>query len=160
MMNTLFGQVERTGVMAALLLGFAVSPLCAQQADQEPGARAHGASLSAAPKRWDHTLMTGNGELGVIPMLRVANETITLSHDQLMLRSRKPNLPDVSHVLPKVRQLIAEKKHREARGLWTGTIDKTYDYRGPDTFHPAMDITVDQTGMDPTTATDVRRYIN
>lgn len=126
----------------------------------KPGARTHSASLSAAPKRWDHTLMTGNGELGAIPMLRLANETITLSHDQLMLRSQKPTLPDVSHVLPKVRQLIAEKKYEEARSLWTGTIDKTYDYRGPDTFHPAMDITVDQTGMDPATAADVRRYIN
>ena len=77
---------------------------------EDPRARAHGASLAAAPKRWDHTLMTGNGELGAIPMLRLANETITLSNDQLMLRSQKPNLPDVSHVLPKVRQLIAEKK--------------------------------------------------
>ena len=104
--------------------------------------------------------MTGNGELGAIPMLRVAYETITLSHDQLMLRSQKPNLPDVSHVLPKVRQLIAEKKYKEARSLWTGTIDRTYDYRGPDTFHPAMDITVDQHGMDPATATDIRRHIN
>ncbi len=122
--------------------------------------RSYGASLSAAPSRWDHTLMTGNGELGAIPMLRIANETITLSHDRLMLRSQKPNLPDVSHILPIVRQLIAEKKYKEAHNLWTGTIDKDYDYRGPDTFHPAMDITVDQSGVAPTTAADVRRFID
>ena len=126
----------------------------------KPGARAHCASLLSAPSRWDHTLMTGNGELGAIPMLRLANETVTLSHDQLMLRSRKPNLPDVSHILPKVRQLIAERKYKEAKGLWTSTINKAYDYRGPDTFHPAMDVTVDQLGVDPATATDIRRHID
>lgn len=126
----------------------------------KPGARAHGASLSSAPSRWDHTLMTGNGELGAIPMLRLANETVTLSHDQLMLRSQKPNLPDVSHVLPQVRQLIADRKYRQAGGLWTGAINKSYDYRGPDAFHPAMDMTVDQSGIDPATATDIRRRID
>jgi len=104
--------------------------------------------------------MTGNGELGAIPMLRLANETVTLSHDQLMLRSRKPNLPDVSRILPKVRQLIAKRKYQDAKKLWTSTIDKTYDYRGPDAFHPAMDVTVDQLGIDPAKSTDQRRYVN
>lgn len=122
--------------------------------------RAHAASLSSAPTQWDHTLMTGNGELGAIPMLRVDGETVTLSHDQLMLRSQKPNLPDVSSVLPKVRQLIAERKYKEAKDHWTGAIDEKYDYRGPDAFHPALDITVDQFGVDPATATDVRRCID
>ena len=163
-MNNRTRIVEKLSTVAlvAMLIGPAVCSavgtrsIAAEQ--NKPVARAHSASLSRAPSRWDHTLMTGNGELGAIPMLRLANETVTLSHDQLMLRSRKPNLPDVSHILPKVRQLIAERKYKEAGSLWTGTINKGYDYRGPDTFHPAMDVTVDQFGME--TISNQRRHIN
>ena len=123
-------------------------------------ARAHRASLAKAPSRWDHTLMTGNGELGAIPMLQITNEHITLSHDRLMLRSRKPTLPDVSHTLTEVRRLIAERKYGVAKELWTKTIDEDYDYLGPDSFHPALDITIDQLGMDRDAVTDVRRSID
>ncbi|MEE9602929.1 MAG: glycoside hydrolase N-terminal domain-containing protein, partial [Thermoguttaceae bacterium] len=146
--------------VVTLLVSFVASPLYSQQTQQQPEVRAHSASLSRAPSRWDHALMTGNGSLGAIVMTRLPNETITLCHDQLMLRSQKPNMPDVSHILPEVRKLIAQRKYRDAKGLFEGMIKKTYDYRGPDPFHPAMDITVDQKCIEAAIATDVRRVLD
>lgn len=115
-------------------------------------------SLSQAAQCWEHAMPTGNGRVGALVRGIVQQETVTLTHDSLFIRSRKPTLPDVSMHLPKMRAMIARGRYKEAARFFQGKIMETYDYRGPDSFHPAFDITLDMAASNP--RADVRRVVD
>jgi len=115
-------------------------------------------TMSQAGQRWDRGLPTGNGRLGAMVYGNVANETIILNHDSLFIRSEKPVLPDVSEHVPEMRKMVAEGRYVEAEEFFEGKIRQDYDYRGPDSFHPAFNITVDMPVEGK--AEDVRRAVD
>ena len=109
----------------------------------EASGRKHEMTLSNATSRWDHAMPTGNGQVGALAFGNVQQETVILTHDSLFIRSRKPTLPNVSGHLPKMREMIAKGRYEEARRFFEGKINEKYDYRGPDSFHPAFNVMVD-----------------
>jgi len=114
--------------------------------------------LAGAAEQWDHAMPTGNGQVGAMVFGDVQHETILLNHDSLFIRSEKPILPDVSKHVPKMRRMIAEGRYLEAQQFFEGKIRERYDYRGPDSFHPAFNATIDMPTADQ--ITDERRSVN
>ncbi|MDF7797972.1 glycoside hydrolase N-terminal domain-containing protein [Pontiellaceae bacterium B1224] len=57
---------------------------------------------------WKEALPSGNGVMGAAVYGAVHKETILLTHDDLWHEVVTDELPDVSHVLPKVRELLAK----------------------------------------------------
>ena len=115
-------------------------------------------SFAAPAKQWDHAMPTGTGRVGALVFGNVARETIIVTHDSLFIRSEKPTLPDVSMHLPEMRRMLAAGRYAEAKTFFGGKIREKYDYRGPDSMHPAFNITVDMAGS--TSPVDVRRVVD
>jgi len=105
--------------------------------------RKHEMTVPRAAERWDHAMPTGNGRIGALIFGNIPHETILLNHDSLFIRSEKPVLPDVSQYVPEMRQMIAEGRYDEAKPFFQSKIDENYEYRGPDSFHPAFDVIID-----------------
>ncbi len=63
---------------------------------------------------WREGIPAGNGKLGALVYGGVRKETIMLSHSHLWWNEITLELPDVSDCLPKVRQLLLDKKPFEA----------------------------------------------
>jgi alpha-L-fucosidase 2 len=101
---------------------------------------------------------TGNGQVAAMVFGNIANETVVLNHDSLFIRSVKPKLPDVSHHLPKLREMLDERQYNQAQAFIENEVDRLYDYRGPDPYHPAFNISVDMHNAED--ATDERRVVN
>jgi len=120
--------------------------------------RKHEMILSGVAEQWDHAMPTGNGQVGAMVFGDVQHETILLNHDSLFIRSEKPVLPDVSEHVPKMRRMIAEGRYQEAQQFFEGKISESYDYRGPDSFHPAFNVTIDMPTAEQ--ITDERRSVN
>ena len=122
-----------------IIVAFFASNLSAS----ELSTRAHDMTLSSAAKKWEHAMPTGNGQIGALVYGDIENETVILTQDALFIRSEKPELPKVSEHLPKMREMIAAGQYEKARLFFKQKIDQNYDYRGPDSFHPAFNITVE-----------------
>ena len=120
--------------------------------------RNHEMSLSRAAERWDHAMPTGNGRVGALVFGNIQNETILLNHDSLLMRTRKPTLPDISEHLPKLRQLIIQGKYGEADQYFKDMSEIEYDHQGSDSFHPAFNVTIDMPASHQ--ITDERRMVN
>ena len=132
--------------------------LVSRPSEQSRTHRKYQMSLAGAAKRWDLAMPTGSGRIGAMVFGDISNETIVLNHDSLFIRSEKPKLPDVSHHLPKLRKMLAEGKYDEAQMFIEEEIDRLYEYRGPDPYHPAFNITVDM--PQAKNVTDARRIVN
>jgi len=120
--------------------------------------RKHEMTVPRAAERWDHAMPTGNGRIGALVFGNIPHETILLNHDSLFIRSEKPVLPDVSQYVPEMRQMLAQGRYHEAKLFFQSKIDETYEYRGPDSFHPAFDVVIDM--PDAGQITHERRHVN
>ncbi|MBD3378754.1 hypothetical protein GF406_27250 [candidate division KSB1 bacterium] len=127
----------------ASLLAIIIPLFSSNLSAREHSSRSHGMTLSSAAKKWEHAMPTGNGQIGALVFGDIENETVILTHDALFIRSEKPELPNVSEHLPKMRDMIAAGQYEKARLFFKQKIDQNYDYQGPDSFHPAFNITVD-----------------
>ncbi|SFV05715.1 glycoside hydrolase family 95 protein [Pseudoduganella namucuonensis] len=68
--------------------------------------------------RWEEALPLGNGRLGAMVFGRVAQERIQLNEDTLWAGAPyTPDNPDALATLPRVRELIAEGRYKEATDL-------------------------------------------
>jgi len=65
-------------------------------------------------EEWREALPTGNGRIGAAVYGAVGEETIMINHGRLRHWGNLPELPDVSHSLPKVRALIDAGEYLEA----------------------------------------------
>ena len=112
---------------------------------------AHSASLpvpergfiSARPAaNWEEGLITGNGTLGLNAYSRPNEERIIFNHEELFMPMGEPTVPpDQSKDLPKIRQLIAEGKYKEAEVLqFENSGQEGFMY--PDFYVPAFDLTI------------------
>ena len=120
--------------------------------------RKHEMTVAKSAEQWDRAMPTGNGRIGALIFGNIPHETILLNHDSLFIRSEKPVLPDVSQYVLVMRQMIAEGRYDEAKSFFQSKIDENYEYRGPDSFHPAFDIIIDMPGANQ--ITNERRHVN
>ncbi len=91
---------------------------------------------------WEEGLITGNGTLGLNAYSRPNKERIIFNHEELFMPMGEPTVPpDQSADLPKIRQLIAEGKYKEAEVLqFENSGQKGFMY--PDFYVPAFDLTI------------------
>jgi len=120
--------------------------------------RKHEMSLSQSAQHWDHAMPTGNGRVGALVFGNIQNETILLNHDSLLIRTRKPTLPDISEHFPKLRQMIAQGKYEEADQYFKDMSKIEYGHQGSDSFHPAFNVTIGMPASDQ--IIDERRTVN
>lgn len=73
---------------------------------------------------WREGTPIGNGFHGGLVYGAAANERIMLTHANLWREGRQPELPDVSYVLPKMRELILDGKVPEADRLIADELQK------------------------------------
>jgi len=89
---------------------------------------------------WEENLITGNGTLAISAFSRPLDERIIFNHERLFMPMGAPHVPpDQSEHLPKLRQLIEDRKYKEAEELQfelTGQDGFMY----PDYFVPAFDL--------------------
>ncbi len=67
--------------------------------------------------KWRDALPSGNGTLGAAVYGAVHDETVLLTHEDLWHGATTPDLPDVSGLLPKIRELQQKGRVREASDL-------------------------------------------
>lgn len=71
---------------------------------------------------WREGLPSGNGFVGASVYGAVQEETIQLGHADLWHWGKKDPLPDASHTLPEVRELMSQDKYLDASWLLTNTL--------------------------------------
>ena len=93
---------------------------------------------------WEEGLITGNGTLGLNALSRPNDERIIFNHEELFMPMGAPFVPkDQSADLPKIRQLIAEGKYKEAEALqFENSGQKGFMY--PDFYVPAFDLVINR----------------
>lgn len=99
--------------------------------------------LSSQPaENWEQGLITGNGTLGLNALSRPNEERIIFNHEELFMPMGEPLVPvDQSTDLPKIRELIAEGKYKEAERLqFENTGQEGFMY--PDFYVPAFDLVI------------------
>lgn len=97
---------------------------------------------SCAAKSWEEGLITGNGTLGLNAYSRPNDERIIFSHEELFMPMGQPTVPrDQSEDLPKIRQLIAEGKYKEAEILQFKNSGQA-GFMYPDFYVPAFDLKI------------------
>jgi alpha-L-fucosidase 2 len=90
---------------------------------------------------WQDALPTGNGSIGALVCGNISNEIIMLNHEDLWFRSEKPQPPDISSIIPKVRQLLHQGLYSEANALLRKELkDRGYPRGHIDPYHPAFDV--------------------
>jgi len=110
--------------------------------------------LSAQPaSNWEEGLITGNGILGLNALSRPNDERIIFNHEELFMPMGAPFVPvDQSADLPKIRQLIAEGKYKEAEKLQFDNSGQA-GFMYPDFYVPAFDLSINRQASGP-----VRNY--
>jgi len=97
---------------------------------------------------WREGTPIGNGLHGALVYGAAANERIMLTHTYLWREKRQPEMPDVSDVLPKMRELILAGKMPEADGLIVAAL-RERGYEPHDAYpFPACDIRIDHALVD------------
>lgn len=101
--------------------------------------------ISSQPAaNWEEGLITGNGTLGLNAYSRPNAERIIFTHEELFMPMGAPFVPvDQSASLPKIRQLIAEGKYKEAERLQFENSGQA-GFMYPDFYVPAFDLTINR----------------
>ena len=91
--------------------------------------------------RWQDALPCGNGEIGALVYGNIADELVLLNHEDLWMRTAKPEIPDVSRYLPQCRSLLAAGHYKQAEEFLSDKLlEAGYQYPGIDPYHPAFDL--------------------
>jgi alpha-L-fucosidase 2 len=94
---------------------------------------------------WQDALPTGNGTVGALVYGNISNEIIVLNHEDLWYPLDKPQPPEISAIMPDVRELLGQGQYREAYELLKRELKNRGYPRGHiDPYHPAFDIAVQQ----------------
>jgi alpha-L-fucosidase 2 len=90
---------------------------------------------------WRDAFPLGNGHLGAMPYGRLCEERILINHERLWYGGIRPELPDLSSLLPKSRELIEQGEALAANELYWDAL-KTEGKEGRcAVYHPAADLT-------------------
>ena len=90
---------------------------------------------------WRDAFPLGNGHLGAMPYGRICQERILINHDRLWYGGIVPELPDLSHLLPKCRALIEAGELLAANELYWDALKQNGKEGRCAVYHPAADLT-------------------
>ncbi len=97
--------------------------------------------LQALPARdWREATPLGNGRLGALVHGRASDERVALNHEALYNWAVHGELPDLSHLLPEVRRLLAEGRFAEAEKLYPDALKAAGGLGRSGKFFPAFDL--------------------
>ncbi len=98
--------------------------------------------------QWEDFLVSGNGEVGILVGGDPTNEKVILNHEFLYKFSGTEEVapPDISNVMPKVKELIKERKYPEALELSFDESRKKGHKESlrTDSYHPAALLRITQ----------------
>lgn len=80
--------------------------------------------LNSPALEWRDSWPSGNGQIGTLVSGDVYNEEIIINHENLWLNGEVLDLPDVSKSLSKVRELIEQKKYKDAHNYHRDILHK------------------------------------
>lgn len=100
--------------------------------------------------RWQDGLPTGNGTVGALMYGQICSDQILLNHEAVWHRECKPNMVDISDLLPEYRKMILNGDYRNASGFLNNQSEK----RGgkwcrTDSYQPVCDIRINTTTEGP-----------
>lgn len=129
--------------LRTLTSALGLSLLCSMTSSAELLPAPERGFISSRPaKNWEEGLITGNGTLGLNAYSRPNQERIIFNHEELFMPMGEPTVPpDQSSDLPKIRQLIAEGKYKEAEHLQFKNSGQD-GFMYPDFYVPAFDLTI------------------
>lgn len=94
-------------------------------------------------ENWEHGLITANGTLAINALSQPLKERVIFNHERLFMPMGKPHVPqNQSKQLPKIRELIADGKYKEAEKLQFKLSGQS-GFMYPDYYVPAFDLTID-----------------
>ncbi len=89
---------------------------------------------------WFDTTPVGNGRIGASVYGCVYDERILINHEALFNYARTMEIPDVSHCLKEVRELMDNKQYLEAENYYTKALRERGYNASKGKFYPAFDI--------------------
>ena len=89
---------------------------------------------------WRDAFPLGNGHLGAMPYGRLCEERILINHERLWYEGTKPELPDLSRLLGKSRELIEQGEALAANELYTDALRSEGKEGECAVYHPAADL--------------------
>ncbi|MBQ7907733.1 MAG: glycoside hydrolase family 95 protein [Clostridia bacterium] len=89
---------------------------------------------------WQEATPVGNGRLGASIYGAAYDERILINHEALYNWVCDKSLPDISEHLPKVRELMDQKKYKEANDYYVNLIKETGFKSNKGKFFPAFDL--------------------
>ena len=105
--------------------------------------RWHGMVCRQPAVRWQEAMPVGNGSVGALVYGHIRNELILVNHEALWLRSPRPELPDVSSHLPKLRATLAAGEYQDAAKFIGDKLAAAGYEMKIDPYHPAFDVRLD-----------------
>ncbi|MGB1127068.1 MAG: glycosyl hydrolase family 95 catalytic domain-containing protein [Opitutales bacterium] len=89
---------------------------------------------------WRDAWPLGNGRLGAMPYGRLCEERILINHERLWYGGMIPDLPDLSDLLPKCRELIESGEPLRANELYWDALKNEGKEGRCAVYHPAADL--------------------
>ena len=89
---------------------------------------------------WRDGFPLGNGNLGAMPYGRICEERILINHERLWYQGIRPDLPELSELLPKCRELIANGESLAANELYGDALKQQGTEGRCAVYHPAADL--------------------
>ena len=89
---------------------------------------------------WYDTTPVGNGRIGASVYGCVYDERIRINHEALFNYAATREIPDVSHCLKEVRELMDNKRYLEAENYYTNALRESGYRASKGKFYPAFDV--------------------
>lgn len=89
---------------------------------------------------WRDAFPLGNGHLGAMPYGRLCEERVLINHERLWFDGIRPELPDISGLLPECRDRIAEGESFAANELYHDALKSKGKPGRSAVYHPAADL--------------------
>lgn len=99
--------------------------------------------LRTPARDWREALPLGNGSLAGLLHGRIASEVVTFNHEALWGGATSPAMPDVSAVLPRVREHLAAARYDEAEHLLGDELERAgYGDAFSGAYMPGPDLSI------------------
>lgn len=92
---------------------------------------------------WQDASPCGNGRIGALVFGNIAKETILLNHEKLFFGEVDAELPDISYLLPKVRELLLKGDHKQANCLYVDELTRLGVNSSPGNYIPAFCLNIE-----------------
>lgn len=93
--------------------------------------------------KWLEATPTGNGVMGAMVYGRVQDERILVNHERLWFGGQTEELPDFSEYLSKTRELMDQKRYKDADKLYPNLFKEYLANVKTNSFQPGFDIVME-----------------